>query len=148
MTLSVAVESSGVRVPLARSKVLQIARQTLAAEHVRHAMLSITFVTRRMIARLNSEHLGHRGATDVISFGFDRGASRGPVVGDIYISPEVARENARRHGEGVRTELSRLVIHGVLHVLGHEHPEGAERESSRMWIRQEQLVKRLTLNSS
>jgi probable rRNA maturation factor len=72
--------------------------------------------------------------TDVISFTFGD-----PLVGDIYISPDVARHNARTHGVGVREELTRLVIHGVLHVTGRDHPEGT---SSAMWKRQERLVKR------
>lgn len=141
--LAVHVASSGVRVPVAAARVAELARGVLAAERVRAAMLSITFVTDREIARLNREHLGHRGATDVISFGFAPGASRGPVVGDVYIAPGVAREHAREHGVGVREEIARLVVHGTLHVLGHEHPTDAGRGSSPMWRRQERLLARL-----
>ncbi len=67
----------------------------------------------------------------------------GPVVGDIYIAPGVARRNAARHGAGVREEIARLVVHGTLHVLGYDHPEGEERTASRMWRRQERLLARL-----
>jgi len=62
------------------------------------------------------------------------------VIGDIYIAPEVARDQAREHGIGVREEIARLAVHGTLHVLGHDHPEGEERTSSRMWARQESLL--------
>ena len=95
------------------------------------------------MARLNAEHLGHAGATDVISFGFAQAGSRGPVVGDVYIAPEVARDNALRHGARVRDETARLVIHGVLHVLGHDHPTDGDRETSAMWRRQEALLRRV-----
>ena len=61
----------------------------------------------------------------------------------MYISPEVARENAARHGCGLREEIARLVVHGVLHALGREHPEGDDRTASPMWARQEQLLARL-----
>ena len=98
---------------------------------------------RAAIARLNREHLGHRGATDVISFGFSDPTGSGAVVGDVYICPEIAAENARRHGAGVREELARLVVHGTLHVLGYEHPEGEERTEAPMWTRQERLLGRL-----
>ncbi|HEU4565520.1 MAG TPA: rRNA maturation RNase YbeY, partial [Gemmatimonadaceae bacterium] len=91
---------------------------------------------------LNRRHLGHSGATDVISFGFERAGAEGPVIGDIYIAPDVARDNARRHGSGVREEIARLTVHGVLHVLGYDHPEGAERTTSPMWRLQERLVAR------
>jgi probable rRNA maturation factor len=143
MTLAVSVSSEGVRPALSRERVAAIARHVLRAERVRSAMLSITFITRRAIARLNAEHVGHRGATDVISFGFAPAARSGPVVGDVYIAPEVARENALRHREGIRGETARLVIHGVLHVLGHDHPDDESREGSAMWRRQEALLRRV-----
>ena len=143
MSVAVDVASEGVRVPLGAGRVEELARGVLRAEKVRAAMLSIAFVTSREIARLNRSHLGHRGPTDVISFGFAPSGADGPVVGDIYISPEVARENARAHGAGVREELARLVVHGTLHVLGYEHPEDEVREHSPMWQRQEALLARL-----
>jgi rRNA maturation RNase YbeY len=143
MTLAVSVSAAGVRPALSRARVATIARRVLRAERIRHAMLSITFVTERAIAKLNAVHLGHTGATDVISFGFTPASVTGPVVGDVYIAPEVARENAHRHGEGVRTETARLVIHGVLHVLGHDHPTDEDREGSAMWRRQEALLRRV-----
>jgi probable rRNA maturation factor len=66
-----------------------------------------------------------------------------PRSGDVYLCPEVARENARRHGVPVREEVARLVVHGTLHVLGHEHPEDDTRTRSAMWRRQERLLARL-----
>jgi len=55
----------------------------------------------------------------------------------------VARENATRLGVPLRRELARLVVHGTLHVLGHDHPEGERREQSAMWQRQERYLRRL-----
>jgi len=81
-------------------------------------------------------------ATDVIAFAFTPVRARGPLVGDIYIAPDVARAQARRLGVPVREELARLVVHGTLHVTGHDHPAGAARTRSRMWRRQEALLKR------
>ena len=65
------------------------------------------------------------------------------MVGDVYIAPDVARRNAREQGAGVREELMRLVVHGVLHVLGHDHPEDDSRYASPMWQRQERLLRTL-----
>ena len=143
MSLAIDVATEGVRIPVARARVAALAEGVLRRERVAAAMLSIAFVTDRRIAALNRRHLGHAGPTDVISFGFAPVASRGPVVGDVYIAPEVARRNAREHGGGVREELMRLVVHGVLHVLGHDHPEGASRYASPMWRRQERLLRSL-----
>jgi rRNA maturation RNase YbeY len=121
--------------------VARVADRVLRAEGVRDAMLSIAFVPEREIAALNWRHLRHRGPTDVISFGFAAGVKNGPVVGDIYIAPGVARRHALEHGRGVREETLRLVVHGVLHVLGHDHPGGEARYESPMWRRQERLLR-------
>ena len=142
MTLSIHVAAQGRRLPLSRGRVADVAEHVLRAERARDATLSITFLSRRAMAAMNARHLGHRGATDVISFGFAPSNDRSPVVGDIYISPDVARENARRHGVPVREELARLVVHGTLHVLGYDHPEGEGRAASAMWRRQERLLAR------
>lgn len=142
MTLDVTVAADGVRAPLGRARAAALARAVLRAEGVRDAELSITFVTARAIAALNRKHLGHRGPTDVISFGLPPALPGAPLVGDVYIAPEVARANARRFGAGVREEIARLVVHGTLHVIGHDHPEGEARERSAMWRRQEQLLAR------
>jgi len=146
---SVAVSSDGVRVPIALRRVKEIAVRVLRSERIGAALISIAFVGRRTIATLNRKHLGHRGPTDVISFGFGETVSRQPVrgapavIGDIYIAPEIAGENARRFGVPVREEIARLVIHGTLHVIGHDHPDGDERVLSAMWRRQEALLRRL-----
>jgi probable rRNA maturation factor len=105
-------------------------------------MISVALLDARAMAAMNREHLGHRGATDVISFGFVA-SEQGGVVGDIYICPAVARANAKANRVGVREELLRLVIHGVLHVLGHDHPVDERRQHSAMWKRQERLLQRV-----
>lgn len=138
----VQVATDEVRIPVSRARVQRVAEAVLRAERVRDAMVSITFVADRAMARLNKRHLDHRGATDVISFGFAPAGAGAPLTGDVYIAPGVARRNAAAHGAGVREELLRLVVHGVLHVVGHEHPVDDAREGSAMWRRQEQLLRR------
>jgi probable rRNA maturation factor len=142
MSVSVYVCARDVRMSLAVARVEAIARATLASERVRDAMLSITFLSNAAMARLNAKHLGHRGATDVISFGFRGAGKHSPIIGDIYIAPAVARTNALVHGVPVREELARLVVHGTLHVLGYEHPAADARTTSPMWKRQERLLAR------
>ena len=110
---------------------------------MRNALVSVTLLNRRAIARINRTHLGRIGSTDVISFGFARATDADPVIGDIYICPDVARQHAKVRGVGVREEIARLAIHGALHVLGYDHPEDDGRERSTMWKRQERLVHRV-----
>lgn len=143
MSLDVDVATVNVRAPLSRAAIATIARGTLQAERVRDALISVTLVDAATMARLNRAHLRHSGATDVISFQFNRVKRSDPVIGDVYICPAIARRNAADRDTGIREEVSRLVIHGVLHVLGYDHPNDHRRESSRMWRRQEKLVGRL-----
>jgi len=147
MSLVVDVAADGVRTPLGKARAATIALGALRAERARNALLSIAFVTTARIAGINRRHLGRRGATDVISFGFRRARETDPVVGDIYISPDVARANARAIGVGIRDEIARLIVHGVLHVLGYDHPERAGRATSAMWQRQEEILARLGTRS-
>lgn len=144
-TLSVGVASLVGRLPIARGRVVAIAQAVLRGERCRAAVLAISFVPPATMARLNRRYLGHRGATDIITFEHTAPAPGVPLVGDIYIAPAVAAENARRYGGSVRAEVARLVIHGVLHALGWEHPEGEGevRTRSAMWRRQERWLARL-----
>ena len=137
--LNVGVACEGLRTPVAAHRIADAARRVLRAEGVRSAMLSVTLLSPSAMARLNKRHLGHAGATDVISFGFTPTPGAG-IVGDVYLCPDVARTNARSAGCGVREELLRLVVHGTLHVLGWDHPEDRARETSPMWRRQEVLL--------
>ena len=103
------------------------------------AEVSIAFVGDPEIARLNDDWLGRDGPTDVLSFGL----GEMPLVADIYISVDTARRNADRFGVSPREELLRLVVHGVLHAVGYDHPEGEDRETSEMFLIQERLLERL-----
>jgi probable rRNA maturation factor len=143
MTLSVDVAVDGVRSPLSRARVADLARGVLRAEGVRDALLSVALVSTPRMRALNRKHLERSRATDVIAFGFARVGAKGPVVGDVYIAPDVARASARENGISVREEVARLVVHGTLHVLGYDHPEDDARTRSAMWRRQERLVARL-----
>jgi probable rRNA maturation factor len=142
--VGVAVNCAGVRVGVSRARLARLAAAVVRAERVRRAEVSVTLVTAAAIARLNARHLGHRGATDVIAFRLDASGAAGDatVFGDVYVCPAVARRNARRFGVPVREELERLVVHGTLHALGWDHPEGDARMTSPMWRRQEALLRR------
>ena len=93
----------------------------------RHGELTLTFVDRDEIAALNAEHMGQRGPTDVLSFPLDVDgdvAEDVPVLlGDVVVCPGVAREQAPEHAGTLEDELALLVVHGVLHVLGHDHAD-------------------------
>jgi probable rRNA maturation factor len=116
-------------------------RSVLRGER-RRATIHVTFVGKHTMRMLNTRYLGHRGATDVLSFPLLQ--PDGEVTGDVYICRYAAARNAREHGVPVRHELLRLAIHGTLHVLGWDHPDGASRVQSAMWRRQERYLAALT----
>ena len=128
---------SGRRVPLPVPLVRRVVEAVLRGER-RRAIISITFLGRDAMRRLNAEHTGRDRPTDVLSFALADPAGR--TVGDVYLCPWVARREARTRGIPLREELIRLVVHGTLHALGFDHPEGEGRTSSRMWRRQERYV--------
>jgi probable rRNA maturation factor len=107
----------------------------------RKAQVTVTFLGPTRMRALNREHLGHDRTTDVISFALP--TPDGGLVGDVYVCRAVAASQAKALGVPLREELVRLVVHGTLHVLGHDHPAGAGRTRSAMWRKQERYVKRL-----
>jgi probable rRNA maturation factor len=129
---------AGVRAPSA-AEVRRVALVALRSGKRRLASVSIALVTNATIARLNRRFLAHRGPTDVISFTL---AGPSGDAGDIYIAPAVAREAAAALGIPVREEILRLVVHGILHVTGHDHPDGEARLRSPMWRKQEAILRR------
>ena len=141
--MPVVVESSAPnqRAPLSGERVSAIVQLTLKAQQVKDAMVSVTFLSSRAMARMNREQLGHAGATDIITFELTRPVADAPVTGDMYICAEVARANAKAWGVPVREEIARLVIHGTLHTLGLEHPDGDARVESPMWRAQEKYLR-------
>lgn len=142
MTRAPAVRVSRVslcRGRVSRADVTRAARRAARERPGGLESVSVTFVTAREMATLNRRYLGRRGRTDVIAFRLGGGAGT-PRVGDVYICPEVARESARRYGATIREELLRLVVHGTLHGLGYDHPEGRERDQSPFFRRQERIV--------
>ncbi len=111
-----------------------LAAQTLGPSE--EAEVSVTFLDDAAITTLNERWLDREGATDVISFGL----GSAPLVADIYVSIETARRNAARFGVEPREELLRLVVHGVLHAAGYDHPEDETRAASEMFQLQERVV--------
>jgi probable rRNA maturation factor len=126
------------RPPLPADEVRRIVERVAEGEGRDEALVSITFVGRDAMRRLNHSYKGRPRPTDVIAFSLPDPA-RG-VVGDVYVCPWYGRREARERGIAEREEMVRLVVHGTLHALGWEHPEDEGRTTSPMWRRQETYV--------
>jgi probable rRNA maturation factor len=131
---------NGRRLPLSRALVRRVVGEVLRRER-REALVSVTFLGRDSMRRLNAEHKGHDQPTDVLTFALE--GPPGLIVGDVYICPWVAQREARARRIPLRQELIRLIVHGILHALGWDHPEGLDRSRSAMWRRQERYVQAL-----
>ncbi len=128
---------SGRRLPLSSALVRRVVEGVLDGER-RPALVSVTFLGRDAMRRMNATHKGRDLPTDVLAFAMTDGMGR--TVGDVYICPWVAAREAKARGVPLREELIRLVVHGTLHAIGRTHPEGAARMRSAMWRRQERYV--------
>jgi probable rRNA maturation factor len=145
MTEGVDVEVSvgeGVDSPVDPSRVEAAVRHVLRAEGIPVAEISVALVSDAEITALNEDYLHHQGPTDVISFALhDEGQ---PPLGDVYVGVDQAVRQAAEFGATPADEVLRLAVHGTLHVLGWDHPEGAGRTESEMFVRQEELLKSLS----
>jgi probable rRNA maturation factor len=109
--------------------------------------VDLTLLTPAAMRRMNRRATGRRGLTDVIAFTLPQ--PDGTVLGDVYLCPGAAERWVM--GAGGRTgkarvvaeEIVRLAVHGTLHVLGYDHPDGPGRTRSTMWRKQENYVRRL-----
>jgi len=143
----VADEQRTVAVDVARWR--ELTEAVLAAEGVRgNVELSVLFVEEDDIAALNEQFLGNAAPTDVLAFPIDAvdvdvmssptsghsGPDRPPpdpsdqplLLGDVVVCPAVAARQAAEHAGSVDDEVALLVVHGILHVLGHDHAEPEE----------------------
>jgi probable rRNA maturation factor len=91
--------------------------------------ISLTLVDDATIQAINREHREKDKPTDVLSFPLEPSEFEGPerLLGDIVISIDTARRQAADYDAPLQRELYRLMIHGLLHVLGHDHMEPEER---------------------
>lgn len=102
--------------------------------------ISVTLLSDTGIQRINRTYLDRDRPTDVIAFSLGDDHA---LLGDVYVGAEQALRQAEEFGIEPSEELIRLTVHGVLHVLGHDHPEGPERIESAMLRRQEVLVREI-----
>ena len=113
----------------------------------RRARVELALLDAAAMRRLNRRVTGRRGLTDVLAFALPQ--PDGALLGDVYICPAAAERWVRNGGRGkgdarqVEEELVRLTVHGTLHVLGYDHPDGPGRTRSAMWRRQERYVHRV-----
>jgi probable rRNA maturation factor len=152
-------EQDEVDIDIARWRTL--AEAVLATEGVRGATeLSVLYIGTGPMTELNQSYMGKQGPTDVLAFPIDaeevevvsgpsslnRGPDRAPadpgdlplLLGDVVICPAIAAAQASEHAGTLDDELALLLVHGILHVLGHDHAE--PDETAKMRERERELL--------
>jgi probable rRNA maturation factor len=122
----------------------QAALAVLAQQsHDLSAELSVVIDSDEKLRQLNHDFLGIDAPTDVLSFPSDEfdPDEQAQYIGDIIISYPRALTQAQAAGHPVQHEIQLLVVHGVLHLLGHDHAEPVEK--SRMWQAQAEVLSSL-----
>ncbi len=87
--------------------------------------INYVFCSDRYLLSLNQDYLNHKTLTDIITF--DHSESVSALEGEIYISIERVKENAEKYNVSFEDELSRVMIHGVLHLLGYRDKKTSEK---------------------
>jgi probable rRNA maturation factor len=121
--------------PLDFDGLVALAIECLIGEGAGNTELSVSLVTEDEMAGLHERYTGEPGPTDVLSFPLDEADVTGEgrrLLGDVVIAPAVA---ARNNATDPAAELRLLLVHGILHLLGHDH--GTDAERSEMWALQE-----------
>jgi len=140
---AVDVAVRGIRPARWRAGVDELCRRALTAAGIDGWDLSVLLTGDEVIRGLNERYRGRNLPTDVLSFPQAEGRrtpGHARVAGDIVISVETLRRNAAERGIDEREELTRLVVHGVLHLDGMDHGRGRGRA---MLDRQRRVLARL-----
>lgn len=133
--------------PLPKELLERAARAVLAhQDEPQDCELSIVLTDNEQLQALNLNYLGIDAPTDVLSFpASETDPETGtPYLGDILISIDRAREQASTSGHALESEVQLLVVHGVLHLLGHDHSEAKEKR--KMWKAQAEILNELGLS--
>jgi probable rRNA maturation factor len=117
-----------------------LAAHALSALRIDGAELSIVLAEPGRMATLKSEWMGIDEPTDVLAFPMDASdPTVGPrLLGDVVLCPFVARAQASEAGHAFEDEMNLLLVHGILHLIGHDHAEPADKAA--MWAEQERIL--------
>ena len=115
----VAIATPQDAVEVDRGRMREVARAVLAGEGVADYEVSLAFVDNPTIHQLNNRYLRHDEPTDVLSFPLSEPNAR-KLAGELVVGAETALAQAKERGHDVQAELALYVIHGLLHLCGHD----------------------------
>ena len=124
--------------------VKRLIQQLLVLIRESESEVGIKFVGDTRMRRLNREYRGNDRTTDVLAFAFrEAGGPPSPILGDVVVSIPMARRQAESFGHSLSEELTRLFIHGMLHLVGYDH-ERSEADARSMKRKEMELWRRVS----
>ena len=124
-----------------KALVRQWIKDTIVAEGFKLKELNYIFCSDAYLLAINQQYLNHDTYTDIITFDYSKENNQLPISGDIFISIERVKENALKYSGSFENELNRIIIHGILHLLGHKDKTKADK--SEMTKQEENCLKLL-----
>lgn len=138
--MPVSVRSRLRHTPLLLPRIKNLIQRMLSAAGESKSVLSVEFIGDQKMRRLNAQYRGLDMTTDVLAFAMrEAQGPSSPLLGDVVISIPKAMKQAAEQGHSIQCELTTLLIHGILHLLGYDHERG-ESEARRMRQKERALL--------
>jgi len=115
------------KLPITHNNVRELVSKVMDGEDCQFNEIIVNFVDNRAIKKLNKKHLKHDYFTDIITFPYNDKSTKN-IEGEIFISLNTVKENGKFYGSGYKLELSRVIIHGSLHLTGYSDKTNKEKE--------------------
>ena len=109
-----------------KKKIRLLVKEICKKENIDLSFLNYIFCTDEYLLKINQKHLNHNFLTDIITFDFSE--SNNTAEGDLYISVERVEDNAKKYKVLFSKELIRVVIHGLLHLIGYKDESEKEKK--------------------
>jgi probable rRNA maturation factor len=106
------------KLPITHNNVRELVFKVMYGEDCHFNEIIVNFVDNRAIKKLNKKHLNHDYFTDIITFPYNDKSAKN-IEGELFISLNTVKENGKIYESGYKMELSRVIIHGSLHLAGY-----------------------------
>ena len=119
-----------------KDKLRLLLKEVCKQENAQLSFINCVFCSDEYLLQINKKHLKHNFLTDIITFDFSE--KKDQIEGDLYISVDRVKENAKKYGFTFKTETIRVVLHGLLHLIGYK--DKSEKEKKRMRVLENKYV--------